>query len=184
MKTTQNTLTADLQMGRIQKVSSIVRTLFLAALIIEVVGMAGRLVALLFMCSRPSTFESRADFNNGAEFLVLPFAFMVTLHFFHFFSRLKNSLLFEVETTRHLESAGKWWIALGIVQAILQFSGGCIYTPSNIVVTGSNQIFGGLVVFFIAWVFRVGMKLKEEQELTAMVYQLASKVACKNPSAT
>jgi hypothetical protein len=175
---------ADPQMGRIQKVSSIVRALFLAALIIEAAGMAGRLVALLFAFSHPSTFESRATFNNGAEFFVLPFAFMVTLHFFKFFNRIKNSLLFEAETTRHLENAGKWWITLGIVQAILQFAEGSIFTPSNIVVTGSNQIFGGLVVFFIAWIFRVGMKLKEEQELTAMIYQLASKVACKGPLAS
>ena len=91
---------------------------------------------------------------------------MVTLHFFRFFNRLKNSLLFEAETTRHLESAGKWWIALGIVQAALQFSEGYIFTPSNIVVTGSNGIFAGLVVFLIAWVLREAQELKEEQELT------------------
>jgi hypothetical protein len=150
------------------------------ALVFEGLGIVAGLSSLPLMFSHLSGRESHAALNNCGAILVLPLVFMVTLQFFRFFGRLKNSFLFEAETVRYLEGAGKWWIGLGIVQVVLQSIQASALSPNTLIITGGGGIFAGLIVFFIAWVFRAGMKLKQEQELTAMVYQLATKVACKN----
>ena len=175
---TQN-ISADPQQSRIQMVSGVVRSLFLMALVIEGLGMAASVMVFPYIVSHLTEFGTRVGFNNCSGFLVLPLAFMVTVHFFRFFSRLRNGCLFDSQTVRHLERAGKWWIALGVVQLILQSVEASTFNPNNIIITGGSGIVAGLIVYFIAWVFRAGMKLKNDQELTALVYRLASNVACK-----
>ena|ERR1700733_4375985 len=166
MNANEKSSSTNARMRRIQKVSGFVWAFFLAILILEIVGITVGTIALPFILLHGSAFKSQMAFKNCYSFLILPFALMLTLNFFWLFSRLKEGHLFEAQTVKYLETAGKWWIALGIVQAILQFAEGYIFTPSNIVVTGSNGIFAGLVVFFIAWVLREAQELKEEQELT------------------
>ena len=165
MKANPNTPTAGLRMRRIQKVSKIIRAYFLAALVFECIVMSVGAIALPLIMVHWSTLKSQATFNNCCVLMTLPFAFMVTLNFFRLFSRLKDGQLFEGQTIKYLEKAGKWWIVLAVIQALFEFLQCYIYTPTHIVVTG-HGIFGGLVIFFIAWVLQEAQELKEEQELT------------------
>jgi Protein of unknown function (DUF2975) len=169
------------RMSRIQKVSRIFRALLLAILILEVaIAITGVTKIVLLHHSQSThlksqikvgnwTFNYSLSANTEFEDLILsPFGFMVTLNFFRLFTRLKDGHLFEGETVGFLEKAGKWWIALGIVQILYQFLG-FVAPPhsANININdGGDAILCGLVVFFIAWVLREGQKLKEEQELT------------------
>jgi hypothetical protein len=90
---------------------------------------------------------------------------MVTLSLFRFFSRFKDGHLFDAQTVRCLETAAKWWIVLGIVQATIQAVGAFLYALNNVNISGDG-IVGGLIVFFVAWVLGEAQKLQEEQELT------------------
>jgi hypothetical protein len=166
MSANEKSSSTNIRRKRIQKVSGLVRAFFLAILILEIVGIVAGTIALPFILLHGGALKSQIAFKNCYSFLVLPFALMVTFNFFRLFSRLKEGHLFKAQTVKYLETAGKWWIALGIVQAIFQFAEGYIFTPSNIIVSGSNGIFAGLVVFFVAWVLREAQELQEEQELT------------------
>lgn len=152
-------------MSRIQNVSAFVRVLILASLVIEGACMVAGLVVIGNVLLHFSKIQSQEVFSDCTGFLLLPMAFMLTLNFFRLFGQLKDGRLFELQTIKYLETAGKWWIALAVIQAIFQILHGFIFSNSKIVFTG-NGIFGGLVVFFIAWVLREAQELKEEQELT------------------
>lgn len=181
MNAIQSQLRADLRMGRIQKVSKILRAIFLACLILEaaVIVLGVIQFALLHHLSDLKSQFKGADwtFNlaftnvSTSDFVVLPIVFMITLNFFRLFCRLKDGHLFEGKTIGYLEKAAKWWIALGIAKIIYQFVEPVISSPHNINIqlnlnNGGDEILTGLVVFFIAWVLREGQKLKEEHELT------------------
>lgn len=174
-------------MGRIQKVSKILRVILLVCLIVQaavlVIGVI-QFALLHHLSDFKSQFKQwgidwafKLNFPNVSSggLVALPFAFMATLNFFRLFCRLKDGHLFEGQTIKYLENAGKWWVALGIALIIYQFLEPVIlfvifsHHDLNIQLNlnnGGDQILTGLVVFFIAWLLREGQKLKEEQELT------------------
>ena len=164
MNATQSNLKDDVQMHRIRKVSGFLRAIMLALLILEGAGVMAGVIVLPVAILHLSAFKSHLVFVNCGTFSLLAVGFMVTWNFFRLFTRLKDGHLFEGQTIEYLEQAGKWWIALGIVQIIYQSIAAYLSFPHH--TTGGDGIFSGLVVFFIAWVLREGQKLKEEQELT------------------
>jgi len=95
----------------------------------------------------------------------LSLVFVVNLKLFRFFGRLKDGHLFDAQTIGYLESAGKWLIALGILQGIFSVAQGLMMHSSEITFPGEG-IFSGLVIIFTAWLFREGQELQEEQDLT------------------
>jgi hypothetical protein len=177
-------------MGRIQKVSNLLRAIMLVLLIVEGACVLAEVFMLPVAILHPSALKSQISYTQyggltiswgsnatGASnfqlisidfgsFILLLVAFMVTLNFFRLFTRLKDGHLFEGQTIDNLEHAGKWWIVLGIVEMIYQFFENYVSSPHHINISLGAGIFGGLIVFFIAWVLREGQKLKEEQELT------------------
>lgn len=156
------------RMNRIQKVSKFVRAVLLATLGLQVLVMVvGLPLVVLYALNRifQGAYPSQAAFMNCSTLLASPFIFIVTLNFFRLFSRFNNGQLFDAQTVRHLESAGKWWIVLGIIQVIFQSFEAYVFHPQDINISGSG-IVAGLVVFFIGWVFREAQELQEEQELT------------------
>jgi hypothetical protein len=165
MNTTQSNSKDEARMSRIKKVSKHLRAVMLALLIVEGVGAASAILALLITILNPSALRSHIVFLNCGTCIFLAISLMITLNFFRLFTRLKDGHLFEGQTINYLELAGKWWIAFGIAQIIYQVVD--VHTFShNRDVPGGDGILGGLVVFFIAWVLREGQKLKEEQEMT------------------
>ena len=90
---------------------------------------------------------------------------MVTLNFFRFFTRLKDGRLFDAPTVRYLETAGKWWIVLGVVQILTGLGEVYLFSPRGFTVSGDG-IVAGLIVFFVAWFLGEAQELQEEQELT------------------
>src|SRR5580693_9271736 len=84
--------------------------------------------------------------------------FVVNLKLFRFFSRLKDGHLFDAQTIEHLESAGRWLIALGFFQALFAIIEGWVTHSQNITFSGEG-IFSGWVLIFTAWLFREGQEL-------------------------
>lgn len=166
MNATHSTPKDGARMGRIQKVSTILRVIMLALLVVEGAGTMAGVIVLPVTLLHLSAFNAHIVFVNCGTFILLPVGFMVTLNFFRLFTRLKDGHLFEGQTVKYLEQAGKWWIALGIARIVYQAVDAYVLSPSKINITDGGSFFGGLVVFFIAWVLREGQKLKEEQELT------------------
>jgi hypothetical protein len=159
---------ANSRMNRIRKASKIARVVLLATLILQALAMAiGFPLVVLYALNRilQGASWSQAAFTNCSTVLASPFIFMITLNFFRLFSRFKDGRLFNAQTVRHLEIAGKWWIVLGIIQIILQSFQAYIFHPQNIAISGTG-IIAGLIVFFVGWVFREAQELQEEQELT------------------
>jgi len=138
--------------------------MLLAALVIQSVGVLA-LVIVVPIVVLTVGLKSPVAFQNCCALANLPFALMLTLNFFRFFSRLKDGHLFDSQTVRYLETAGKWWMLLGTVQIILGSLQAYFLSPQNLIVSG-NGIVAGLGVFFVAWLLREAQELQEEQELT------------------
>lgn len=159
-----NPINTNARMNRIQKVSSVIRTILLVGLVVQIAAMIVGTVMCLIVISYKQH-DSQTELMNCANFMVLPFAFMLTLNFFRFFTRLKEGQLFDSQTVRYLEAAGKWWISVGMVQIILGAIEAFLFKPANVMVSG-HGIVAGLVIFFIAWLLREAQELQEEQKLT------------------
>lgn len=152
------------RVNRIKAVSKVLRTILFAGLIIQTAGMVAIMIAAPLVAMNGGL-KSHVTFQHCSALASLPFGFMVTLNFFRFFDRLKNGRLFDSQTVRYLEIAGKWWIILGIVQIILGAVEAYFFSPKTLIVSG-NGIVAGLMVFFVAWLLREAQELQEEQELT------------------
>ena len=151
---------------KIVKVSKIIRNILFAGLVFwAIVGIAGLLAAVLVLIGHTKTHAIGSIFETGGSFLAIPFVFIVNLYFFKFFDRLKNGHLFDSQTTRYLEAAGKYLILLGIFQMLFAITAAAIFHPEHVTFS-SGGIFSGLMTIFTAWLFREGQELQEEQELT------------------
>jgi hypothetical protein len=102
---------------------------------------------------------------QGSFILKLMFGFIVNLHLFRFFNRLKNGHLFDAQTIGNLNAAGKWWVVLWLF-GILNYEIGYEILSSNAWAWGPGGLFAGLALIFFAWLFREAQELQEEQELT------------------
>jgi hypothetical protein len=152
------------RLKRIKTVSKVLRAILFAGMVIQTAGILA-FVIIVPLAAISVGLKSHLTFQNCSALASLPFGFMVTLNFFRFFDRLKNGRLFDSQTVRYLEIAGKWWIVFGIVQIILGAFEAYFFSPKNILVSG-NGIVAGLMVFFVAWLLREAQELQEEQELT------------------
>jgi hypothetical protein len=164
MNENENTLKPSPRLSRIKTVSKVLRAILLAALIVQAAGMLAAVIVVPIAAVTVGL-KSHVTFQNCSMLAILPFGFMVTLNFFRFFTRLKDGRLFDSQTVRHLETAGKWWIVLGAVQLLSGLMEVCLFPNGNIIVSG-DAIVAGLIVFFVAWFFREAQELQEEQELT------------------
>lgn len=160
----ENASKTNPRLNRIKTVSKVLRAVLFAGLIVQTAGMLAVVIIVPFVAMNVGL-RSPITFQNCSELASLPLGFMVTLNFFRFFDRLKNGRLFDSETVRHLEIAGKWWIILGIVQILLGAVEAYLFSPKNLIVSG-NGIVAGLTIFFVAWLLREAQELQEEQELT------------------
>lgn len=150
-------------MRRIEVVSRVLRNILLAGLMVEGVGIMALVIAAATVSL--TRLKSQAVFENYGALAALPLVFMVTLSFFRFFDRLNSGHLFDSQTVRHLKSAGKWWLGLGLIQVILASLEGYLFSARNIMISGDG-IVAGLAIGFIAWIMDEGRKLQEEHELT------------------
>jgi len=164
MNTNENASKTSPRLNRIKAVSKVLRAILLAALIVQAAGILAAVIVVPVAAANAG-FKSHVIFLNCSMLAILPFGFMVTLNFFRFFTRLKDGRLFDAPTVRYLETAGKWWIVLGVVQIVSGLVEVYLFSPRNITISGDG-IAAGLIVFFVAWFFREAQELQEEQELT------------------
>ncbi len=91
-------------------------------------------------------------------------ASMVSLNFYHFFTRLNNGDLFDAKTVGHLTAAGRWWLAYWVLDFSFAVIGNvCLATKMDYTF---GQLFASLVVIFVAWLLREAQELQSEQSLT------------------
>lgn len=164
MNTNENASKTSLRLSRIKAVSKVLRAILLAALIVQATGILAAVIVVPVAAANAGL-TSHVFFLNCSMLAILPFGFMVTLNFFRFFTRLKDGRLFDAPTVRYLETAGKWWIVLGVVQILTGLGEVYLFSPRGFTVSG-DAIVAGLIVFFVAWFFREAQELQEEQELT------------------
>jgi hypothetical protein len=164
MNANENALKTSPRLNRIKAVSKVLRAILLAGLIVQAAGILAAVIIVPIVAVTVGL-KSHVTFQNCSMLALLPFAFMVTLNFFRFFTRLKDGRLFDAPTVRYLETAGKWWIVLGVLQITSGSVEAYLFSPRNIIVSGDG-IVAGLIVFFIAWFFREAQELQEEQALT------------------
>jgi hypothetical protein len=164
MNTNENAPETSPRLNRIKTVSKVLRAILLAALIVQAAGILA-FVIVIPVAAASVGLKSHVTFQNCSLLATVPFGFMVTLNFYRFFTRLKDGRLFDSQTVRHLETAGKWWIVLGVVQILSGLVEVYLFSPRNFTVSG-DAIVAGLIVFFVAWFFREAQELQEEQALT------------------
>jgi hypothetical protein len=165
MNTNEISPKTNVRLNRIIKFSKVLRTVFFVGLVVQAASEFGIIVAIPIAAL--NGLKSQVVFEICSAGVVLLFAFVVTLNFFRFFTRIKDGCLFDSQTVKYLETAGKWWIALGLVQILFQCVEAYFFPPHDITITiSANGLLGGVMVFFIAWLFGEAQKLQEEQELT------------------
>jgi hypothetical protein len=149
---------------KIIKVSKIFRIIFLVGMILCILGLLLDFAAT-YIVSTKSTNPPGEIYRHIIFFPEDLLSFMVALNLFRFFTRLKDEHLFDAPTVKSLEAAGKWWLAGGIFHIIFHSIEALMFHTCAIPLTGGG-IFSGLIIIFMAWLFREAQELQEEQELT------------------
>lgn len=148
---------------KIIKVSKIIRSILFAGLILWIGGGIPIILVQAFNLWKNIGSKATLSLQGGVVVLII-FSFVVNLFLFRFFDRLKNGFLFDTKTVGHLNSAGKWWIVLWLIEFLFYQIGHEIFHISN--GWGFSNLFSGLALIFVAWLLREAQELQEEQELT------------------
>jgi hypothetical protein len=99
---------------------------------------------------------------------MIPFAmfgFVVNLKLFRFFDQLKDGYLFDAQTIKHLDKAGRWWVAFSILDSFIYVIGYKFFQVTTMS-WGSGSMLAGMALVFVAWLLKEAQGLQEEQELT------------------
>jgi hypothetical protein len=153
--------------SKILKVSNVLRTILFAGLVLWAIGIPAVLFQSIRFWTRPPTLAvSTALGLQGSLLLILTFRFMVNLHLFRFFNRLKKGSLFDAKTVGNLDAAGKWWIILSLFEVLHDEVGLEVLQHSNPWAWDCGGLFAGLALIFVAWLLKEAQELQEEQELT------------------
>jgi Protein of unknown function (DUF2975) len=152
---------------KILKVSTVLRAILFAGLVLWAIGIPEVVFQSIMYWTRPATVAAwTALCLQGSLVLSLVFRFMVTLHLFRFFDRLKKGSLFDAKTVGHLDAAGKWWIILWPFEVLHQELGHAINDLPGAWAWDCGGLFAGLTLVFVAWLLKEAQELQEEQELT------------------
>jgi hypothetical protein len=152
---------------KILKVSTVLRTILFAGLVLWAIGIPAVLFqSIMYWTRQATTAASTALCLQGSLMLSLVFRFMVTLHLFRFFDRLKKGSLFDAKTVGNLDAAGKWWIVLWPFEVLHQEIGRAISDQPGAWAWDCGGLFAGLTLIFVAWLLKEAQELQEEQELT------------------
>ena len=94
------------------------------------------------------------------------FYLIVNLKLFRFFDRLKDGHLFDAQTVKNLDGAGRWWMALWFFESLFYQIGHKFFQTTNAPYLDGG-FFAGLTLIFVAWLLKEAQELQEEQALTA-----------------
>jgi hypothetical protein len=153
-----------LNKAKIVKVSKIFRIIFLVGMILCVLGLFLDFAATIVVWTKSANPPGEI-YRHIIWFPEDLLSFMAALNLFRFFSRLKDGHLFDAPTVKSLEVAGKWWVAGGVFHTIFHSIEALVFHTCSIPLTGGG-IFSGLIILFMAWLFREAQELQEEQDLT------------------
>ncbi len=150
---------------QIIKISNVIRHVLFAGLVLWI-GVGIPIILAQAVNSR-DVFGCMAKlYLHGGAILFLILSFLVNLMLFRFFDLLKKGNLFDAQTVRHLDSAGKWWITFWVFEVFYYEIGrycgiGCgILQISD--VWNFGNLFAGLVLILVAWLLREAQGLEEE----------------------
>jgi hypothetical protein len=151
--------------ANIIRVSKIIRSFLFAGLILWIVGIP----AVLFPAA--VSLWGRLGVTSGSRYLqcglplLMVFCLIVNLKLFRFFDRLKNGHLFDSQTVKNLDDAGRWWVALWFFEILFYAIGHKVFQMTNAPDFGGG-LFAGLTLIFVAWLLKEAQELQQEQELT------------------
>jgi len=97
--------------------------------------------------------------------LLLALCLIVNLKLFRFFDRLKNGHLFDAQTVKNLDDAGRWWVALWFFEILFYTMRHKLFQMTNAPDFGGGLL-AGLTLIFMAWLLKEAQELQQEQELT------------------
>jgi len=152
--------------AKIVKVSTIIRNVLFAGLVLWIVAIPVCLGALLIpiIALPKEEIYSSTTYTMCGMVLLASLGLVVNLKLFRFFDRLKNGYLFDAQTVGNLGAAGKWWIVLWIFEGLFYQIGNKLFQLK--MVWDSGGLFAGLILIFVAWLLKEAQELQEEQELT------------------
>ncbi|MEI6194408.1 MAG: hypothetical protein WCS42_08760 [Verrucomicrobiota bacterium] len=151
--------------AKIINVSKVIRAILYAGLCLWIFAFFASLVPFSF-CIFPggSQIHPIQAYASSGSALMCVFYFLVNLKLFHFFERLKNGCLFDMQTVGCLDAAGKWCILLwfydGLFYGIRTL---CFQVKMN---WEFGSLFSALTLIFVAWLSKEAQELQEEQQLT------------------
>jgi hypothetical protein len=150
--------------ANIARVSKIIRHLLFAGLIFEIIG-----IPVVLIASIPTFFTGRLSpsgryLSIGTPLFII-LCLVVTLKLFRFFDRLKSGRLFDAQTVKYLDAAGRWWVALWFFEVIFYTVGRKFFGMNN-VGDFTGNLFAGLILIFVAWLLKEAQELEEEHALT------------------
>ena len=151
--------------AKIIKVSTVLWLVLLAGVVVWAIGIAMGLSGVTRSTIGPATplMRFRAWGFLGMEAL----RFMVTWKLCRFFYQLKAGRFFEAATVGYLDAVGKWWIVLWLYSVIFyQLRAGVFQIVDQWNPKSPEALFGGLVIIFMAWLWKEAQGLQEEKELT------------------
>ncbi len=158
MKTVQNK-------ANIVRVSKIIRNFLFAGLVLWIIGIPAVLFpAVVSLLSRLGVTPGSSYLQCGLPLLMV-LCLIVNLKLFRFFDRLKNGHLFDAQTVKNLDGAGRWWIALWFFESLFYEIGHEFFHMTNAPHFGGG-FFAGLTLIFVAWLLKEAQELQDEQALT------------------
>jgi hypothetical protein len=151
--------------ANIVRVSKIIRSFLFAGLVLWIIGIPVTLFTTAVTLWNRIGVGPESRYSHCGIPLLLAFCLIVNLKLFHFFDRLKDGHLFDAQTVKNLDNAGRWWVALWFFE-ILFFAIGHEFFQVTSAPDLAGNLFAGLTLIFVAWLLKEAQELQQEQELT------------------
>jgi hypothetical protein len=151
--------------ANIIRVSKIVRNVLFAGLVLWIIGIPAVLFPAVASLWSPLGVTPESRYLHCVLPVLMVFCWIVNLELFRFFDRLKNGHLFDAQTVKNLDGAGRWWIALWFFENLFYEIGHGFFQMTNAPYLGGG-FFAGLTLIFVAWLLKEAQELQEEQALT------------------
>jgi len=152
--------------ANIVRVSKIIRYFLFAGLVVWIIGIP------LALFPAAASLWGRLGVTPGSRYMqcglpvLMGFGLIVNLKLFRFFDRLKNGYLFDAQTVKNLDGAGRWWVALWFFGSLFSQIGHQFFQTTNAPYLSGGGFFEGLTLIFVAWLLKEAQELEEEQALT------------------
>jgi hypothetical protein len=156
----------------IVRVSKIIRNLMFAGFFLWIFAIPATLITVFLTLCNWAAVTPESRYYHCYLPLLQVLCLIVNLKLFRFFDRLKNGNLFDADTVKNLDDAGRWWVAFWLFQVLFHAIGTEFFQMTKMPGLGFGEpdlggsLFAGLALIFVAWLLKEAEELQQEQELT------------------